>query len=292
MISIGLVRAFESGLSGLSGMKITIKQVLPVSGGDINSCFRLDAGSAQFFLKLNQAGQYPDMFEKEFRGLEMLKKQKVAAVPEPLITGILDNKAWLITEWVEKGKPVSGFWDDFAIAIASLHYCSQENFGLKEDNYIGTIPQSNQYHAKWAGFFGEKRIHPLIKMAVDRNLMEKNDKVQAENLCNRLEEVFPEEKPALLHGDLWSGNFIVAKNGSPCIFDPAVYYGHREMDLAMTRLFGGFDTRFYSSYDRYYPLMTGWKKRVGICQLYPLMVHLILFGRSYLSAIKETLKPF
>jgi fructosamine-3-kinase len=141
-------------------------------------------------------------------------------------------------------------------------------------------------------FFAFNRLMPLVKQAYDRCVLEKATVKQLEKLCKRLPAIFPEEPPALLHGDLWSGNYMVGPDGKPCIYDPAVYYGHREMDLAMTRLFGGFDTRFYYAYEHIHPLAKGWQQRIGICQLYPMLVHALLFGGSYADSIKGVLNEW
>jgi fructosamine-3-kinase len=141
-------------------------------------------------------------------------------------------------------------------------------------------------------FYAFNRLLPLIRLAYDQQIVEKSMVQQVEALCKQLPQLFPVEPPALLHGDLWSGNFMVGSNGRACVYDPAVYYGHREMDLAMTRLFGGFDTRFYYAYQAVYPLQPEWQQRIGICQLYPLLVHLVLFGGNYYGSIKEILQSY
>jgi fructosamine-3-kinase len=132
----------------------------------------------------------------------------------------------------------------------------------------------------------------LVYKAKERQLLDTADVEAAETLCGRLPELVPEEQPALLHGDIWSGNYLVTESGEPAVFDPSVYYGHRETDLAMTRLFGGFDQRFYSSYQESWPLQAGWEQRVPIFQLYPLLVHLLLFGGQYRGQVTEILKKF
>lgn len=275
--------------SRLAGMKIHINQLSPVHGGDINTCFKLETNGGDYFLKLNRSAVYPDMFQKEFSGLQALCRTRAISVPRPLITGTYGEHIYLITEFIHKDKPTANFWEIFAQNLAKLHQCTRNTFGFEEDNYIGTLPQSNRPHTSWAVFYGEERLYPLFRKAYEKQLIDHTVLVQAEQLYKKLDDIFPKEPPALLHGDLWGGNFMVGTNGEPFIFDPAVYYGHREMDLAMTRLFGGFDVKFYPLYDNNYPLEKGWQQRIGICQLYPLLVHLHLSGSSYFNAVKEIL---
>jgi len=166
------------------------------------------------------------------------------------------------------------------------------NFGLDYNNYIGSLHQQNNLHPTWVDFFINERLQPQIKLARDNNEIDSTTILKFENLYKKLDEVFPKEKPALLHGDLWSGNFMSDEKGESVIMDPTVYYGHREMDIAMAKLFGGFDAEFYSSYNEHYPLENGWEQRINVCNLYPLMVHVNLFGGGYLGQVKSILSKF
>jgi len=163
---------------------------------------------------------------------------------------------------------------------------------LDHNNYIGSLHQSNQKHDKWVSFFIEERLNPQLKLAYDSGKINSSILEKFEVMFLVLEEIFPVEKPSLLHGDLWSGNLMTDNFGNPCLIDPAVYFGFREMDLAMTTLFGGFDSEFYESYQRINHLETGWQERFDICNLYPLLVHVNLFGEGYLSSVKNILKRF
>ncbi len=273
-------------------MKIQINQSERIHGGDINETYRIQTNEGTWFLKLNDARRYPNMFAREFDGLRELRNKKVIAVPQPLCTGEVAGRAFLATEFISKGMAQQDFWENFAGSVARLHQQTQPFYGYKDSNYIGSIKQYNTPYKSWPVFYAFNRLMPLTRMAYDQQSLSPADKEQIERLCKRLPELFPEEPPALLHGDLWSGNFMVGANGKACIFDPAVYYGHREMDMAMTRLFGGFDTRFYYTYQAIMPLAPGWQQRIGLCQLYPLLVHLVLFGGSYYNDIKEILQGF
>ena len=166
------------------------------------------------------------------------------------------------------------------------------SFGLDHDNYIGSLPQSNHQHTSWVEFFIEERLEKQIALAKNSGALNNSTIQQFNNLFKRLKEIIPEEKPSLLHGDLWNGNYMLAADGCACLIDAAVYYDHREMDLAMTRLFGGFPEEFYESYHETFPLSSGFEERVDIHNLYPLLVHVNLFGGSYISQVKSVLSRF
>jgi fructosamine-3-kinase len=198
----------------------------------------------------------------------------------------------LVLKFIQSAAHSADFWNDFGHRLAALHKHSQPSFGLSHDNYIGSLHQSNREHTSWEEFFIEERLQPLIRIAFDNREMDSLD-VKAFNLFEkRIPQIFPEEPPALIHGDLWSGNYMVNENGNAVIIDPAVYYGHREMDLGMSQLFGGFHPGFYESYDDAFPLRPGWRDRLDYCNLYPLLVHVNLFGRSYLGQIRSILRKF
>jgi len=266
--------------------------VVPVHGGDINQAYCVSGGGAKYFLKVNDAKLYPGMFEKEARGLAALHDKTGLVVPGILKVGNLDQQQYLVMEWMEPGKPATNFWENFGSLLAGLHRQKQEYFGWEEDNYIGSLPQVNTIADSWPLFFADCRIMPLVRRLFDENSFSKRDITTAEILCKKLDQLFPGEPPALLHGDLWSGNYMVAANGHAAVYDPAVYFGHREMDIGMTSLFGGFDQRFYTAYDEAFPLETGWRERLQLTQLYPLLVHALLFGGHYISNAKEVMTRY
>jgi fructosamine-3-kinase len=173
-----------------------------------------------------------------------------------------------------------------------MHKQPQEYFGLNEDNYIGSLDQNNDQYSEWYSFYTECRIKPLVKKLFDTGDFSATDIRDADLLCNSLKTILPIEPPSFLHGDLWAGNYMIISSGYAAIFDPAVYFGHREMDIGMTRLFGGFDQRFYEAYNEAYPLEKGWEKRLPITQLYPLLVHAVLFGGHYISDVKHIFSAF
>jgi fructosamine-3-kinase len=157
---------------------------------------------------------------------------------------------------------------------------------------MGALPQINQWAGNWTEFFIHQRLRPQVKLALDHHLLDPAHAAQFEKLYQRLNELFAVEPPALLHGDLWSGNYMCDSSENPVLIDPAIYYGHRNMDLAMTTLFGGFDDLFYESYQYHYPLPANYRQQWEICNLYPLLIHLNLFGKSYLSGILDTIRRY
>lgn len=263
-----------------------------VAGGSINHSYRVHSGNKHLFIKVNNANAFPNMFQAEAKGLKLLRQHSLFHIPELIATGEAGNEAYLAMEWLEKGTPGKNFWDDFAADLARLHRNNHDKFGLDHDNYIGSLAQQNKQHESWAEFYITMRLEPQLRLATEKGLAGITIIRAFDRLFNRLEDLFPQEPPALLHGDLWRGNFMCHQSGKATIFDPAVYYGHREMDLAMTRLFGGFEAEFYEHYHRHFPLENDWEERIPLGQLYPLLVHVNLFGAGYLSQLKSCLRPF
>jgi len=284
--------AIEEFLTDKFGKPVRISSAIVVGGGSINSAYGLETNVGKFFVKLNSASRYPGMFEKEALGLKILLEAEEIPVPETVGFGENQAEAFLVLKFVETGTPTTGFWRNFGHALARMHGHTADSFGLDHDNYIGSLSQSNFSHDTWPEFFVEERLKPQIRLALDGRLLSKSDSIAFGNFFNRLPEIFPEELPALLHGDLWSGNFMTNEAGEAVLVDPAVYFGHREMDLGMSKLFGGFHKQFYDAYNELFPLEPGWEKRLDYCNLYPLLVHVNLFGGSYVYSVKQIIKPF
>ena len=276
----------------IDSLQLPDVKVTSISGGDINDAYCLHSGADKYFLKLNDAERYPDMLKMEAIGLNKLRGASSLIIPEVVQTGTIAEQQYLLLTWIENGAPCANFWKNFGYALAGLHRQPQPFFGLEEDNYIGNLPQKNTHRNSWGEFYAQCRILPLNIQLKEAGIFSMKDIQAAENFCKKIDEIFPTELPSLLHGDLWSGNYMSTQNGTAAIFDPAIYYGHREMDIGMTLLFGGFAQPFYTHYCEAYPLERNWRQRVPFSQLYPILVHAVLFGGHYIYNVREILKKF
>jgi protein-ribulosamine 3-kinase len=257
--------------------QLGIEAAESVSGGCIHRCYRISIAGIDRFLKVNEA-RYADAFAAEAEGLSALRACQLRA-PEPLAHGAAGGEAYLLLEYVElKGK---GDFTALGRMLARAHRQPSPRFGWQRDNYIGSTPQQNGWCDDWTEFWVTRRLAPQISMARDKGF---DVALPAMHL---LEEHKPQ--PSLLHGDLWSGNAGFTSDG-PVVFDPAVYYGDREADLAMTELFGGFPREFYEAYNEVFPLADGYERRKHLYNLYHLLNHLNLFGGGYLGQVKATLR--
>lgn len=266
--------------------------VSPVGGGSINQTYKIESAAKQFFCKVNSATKFPQLFTKEKNGLEFIRQQSIIQTPAIIDCFEHEQHQVLILEWIQEGERNETFWKSFGEQLAALHQQSANHFRLDEDNYMGSVPQSNKSHGTWNEFFIAERLQPTAERCNQKGLLDKNHLQQFENLYKKLDDIFEIEKPSLLHGDLWSGNFICNQANKPVLIDPAVYYGHRSMDLAMTTLFGGFHQTFYDAYHHHFPFPNNYKEQWTTCNVYPLLIHLFLFGKSYLPQIESTLKRF
>lgn len=271
---------------------LNVHRIERVHGGEINEAYCLITSNGKVFLKVNENPESPLMFEREAHGLDQLRKNCSLIVPKVIKHGSFGDQQFLLLEWLEKGSPQKNMWEKFGEGLALMHQQVQGCFGLDKDNYIGTRRQLNSSHDDWKTFYTEFRIMPLVKALFYCNVYSSGDVAKAESMCSKVEKIFPKEPPALLHGDLWAGNYLIHSSGHAAIYDPAVYCGHREMDIGMTKLFGGFDQRLYQAYHETYPLEKGWEDRLPITQLYPLLVHAVLFGGHYVSQAREIIKHF
>ncbi|MCK4569431.1 MAG: fructosamine kinase family protein [Bacteroidales bacterium] len=279
-------------MSEKTGKKLSINKTVPLSGGSINDAYLLETTAGKFFMKYNRASIYPGMFEQEARGLALLHNAGVIRIPQVVDHGDTGTHTFIILEYLDSAGRKHDFWEDFGRNLAALHRHTADQFGLDHDNYIGSLKQYNDQYVRWIDFFREQRLQVQIELAIESGLLPSQIKQAFEQLFKRLEDIFPEEPPSLIHGDLWSGNYMVDEKGEACIIDPAVYYGFREMDIGMSRLFGVFGSEFYDAYNEAWPMEPGWRERVEICNLYPLMVHVNLFGTGYLGSVESILSRF
>jgi fructosamine-3-kinase len=288
----GMDAELRSEVASVLGSEIRHARVL--SGGDINDVYELElASGAEVCLKTNAKAPL-DMFPAEAAGLAWLSEATSIRVPTVLgVSGPNAKRNFLILEFIRPARRAADFDEQLGRSLAALHSASPEKFGLAMDNYIGPLAQKNSPRLTWAEFYQEQRLEPQFKMALKSGRLSPSLARSFEQLFLRLPELVGDaEPPARLHGDLWSGNVHVDKHGAPCLIDPAVYGGHREVDLAMMRLFGGFQERVFSAYEEDFPLAPGAAERVTLCQLYPLLVHVNLFGGSYAVSVERIVRSF
>lgn len=258
------------------------ESVRPVGGGSINRAYRVcGANGKPYFLKINEAGGL-EMFEAERDGLRELKNAGAVRVPEPVACGLADRAAFLLLEHLELSGRSSGAAATLGKQLAAQHRHTAAAFGWSRDNTIGSTPQPNEWDKDWVAFLGSKRLGFQLGLAA-RNGYGGRLQKSGEALMTALPILFTDylPEPSLLHGDLWGGNWGAMSNGEPVIFDPAVYYGDREADIAMTMLFGGFGSEFYQAYEVAWPLDAGFAMRRDLYNLYHVLNHLNLFGGAY-----------
>ena len=267
-------------ISTVSGKAFEIQTKQGVSGGCINSAYRLKGWAGRnYFVKLNQADCLP-MFEAEAEGLRELIQANAIKVPVPLCSGVAAGQAFLVLEDLAFGG--AGSMADFGQQLAQLHRHTQEQFGWRRNNTIGSTPQINTAESDWISFWREHRLGFQLQLALKkgagRSLIKKGEK-----LLDSFDNLFRDYQPtaSLLHGDLWSGNYAFTQTGETVIFDPAIYYGDREADIAMTELFGGFPAAFYDAYEEVWPLDAGYARRKTLYNLYHILNHFNMFGGGY-----------
>ncbi|MCC5874585.1 MAG: fructosamine kinase family protein [Candidatus Sumerlaeia bacterium] len=295
MAGAGLYREVARVLSDHLRQEVEVTPGRGLGGGCINNAECVTTSAGRFFLKSNPS-PLPGMFPREAEGLQALASVGAIAVPEPIHAsdGGEDFPPFLLTTYIEPGRKGPEFFQEFGRAFARLHReGTGERFGFDRDNYIGATPQPNKWCEDWVEFFREHRLGFQLKLA-RRNGHGGELQRLGDKLLGRLGEYLaaPDEPPTILHGDLWGGNYMVGAEGAPVLIDPAAYYGRREADLAMTRLFGGFDRDFYAAYEEAWPLADGSEARLEIYELYHLLNHLNLFGGGYLGGCLGILRRF
>jgi fructosamine-3-kinase len=261
-----------------------------LGGGDINDAFRLTLTDGRSVFAKTNARAAPNFFSAEAHGNAWLAAARALRLPEVLGVGRGDDGAspFLLLEWIEAGPRARDFDERLGAGLAALHRAGAATFGLEQSNFIALLPQDNRRAASWPAFYRERRLAPLFELARQRGLSDAALDRAADQLLGRLDQLTgPPEPPARLHGDLWGGNVHLDVLGLPVLIDPAAYAGHREIDLAMMRLFGGFGERVFEAYAASHPLEPGHGERQPLYQLYPLLVHLCTFGAGYLGPVKE-----
>jgi len=275
--------AIENAISAATGESFTASAASPIMGGSINEAMRLDGNLGTYFVKLNKPALV-DMFESEAEGLAEINATGEVLTPAPVCWGEGDGQSWVVLEFIESGYQHSWSSARLGEQLAALHRHSAQHFGWRRGNYIGKTPQPNNESGQWVDFYAEQRLGFQLALAGERgapaSLLSAGEQLLAD-----LPAFFSDYQPApsLLHGDLWGGNWACDPGGNPVIFDPAVYYGDREADIAMTELFGGFDAEFYRAYNETWPLDAGYPVRKTLYNLYHVLNHYNLFGGGYAS---------
>ncbi len=279
-----------TALTKLLGSDVIAGSERRVAGGSINHCSRFDTARGPIFVKYGAAGSLP-MLQAEAAGLAELALAKAARIPTVLGVGREDDCAFLVLEWIDLSVGAARSETRLGELLAVQHRVTQSQFGWHRDNTIGSTPQSNRLCSQWIEFFREQRLLPQLALAASNGAnAELIDR--GHRLCEQLDAFFGgyRPRPALLHGDLWGGNWGVDSNGQPVLVDPAVYFGDREADLAMTRLFGGFGAPFYVAYQSAWPLDAGAETRSTLYNLYHVLNHFNLFGGGYRRQAQEMIQ--
>ncbi len=290
----------EEAVRSLYGRDTFIKSTQPVSGGDINEacCLTLSTGTRLFCKRNRRRGA--SFFQAEAEGLAALRSPGVIGVPRPLALGeaASGRDAFLLLEWMQPGRKIRGYWETFGHELAALHRadCSSFTapgapFGFRHDNYIGATPQKNTPCGRWSDFFRDCRLMPQLQAA--GRWFDPALRRAASRLMDRIGDLLPEpEFPSLLHGDLWGGNCDCGPDGKVWIYDPAVYAGHHEAELAMTELFGSLPSAFYGAYHEVIPALSGYGERRDLYNLYHLLNHLNLFGGAWYGSVRSIILRF
>lgn len=271
----------DARITQLTGEKFLSSQQRSVSGGCINQGYAVSDGQRTYFVKLNQASLV-DMFEAEALGLQQMLETNSIRVPKPICWGTEGNSAYIVLEWLELGRGNTQSWEKMGQQLAAMHHwVGKDAFGWDRNNTIGSTPQINTWTAAWGEFYVEHRLAYQFGRALRRGGHFPNQERLLEAIPELLADRQPQ--PSLVHGDLWGGNASCTVEGEPVIFDPAAYYGDREVDIAMTELFGGFPTAFYRGYNEVFPLDPGYERRKPLYNLYHILNHFNLFGGGYAS---------
>jgi len=298
---MNLPSPLNAALAGLLGAEPA--QVQRIGGGDISNAARFEAGGRAYLVKWHgnpprPRPGWPDLFQAEARGLKLLRS--AGALRIPVVYGVGSGEgegpAYLLLEWLDssRGANRQAVGEALGRGLAELHRATAPAYGLDHGNYCGATPQANDWLDSWVDFYGQRRLGFQMELAGRHGLMPRSRRRRLGRLIDRLERWIDEAAclPSLLHGDLWGGNWLVGPAGEPVLIDPAVYYGEREAELAMCRLFGGFPQAFYRAYDEVWPPAPGRDERIPLYQLYHLLNHLNLFGEGYGGQVDGVLRRY
>lgn len=265
-----------------------IREIQEVRGGDVNQAYLLKGDTKDYFL-LVQAQRNEAFFASEIAGLHAFEASGIRA-PKVIASGTIENDAYLVLEYLEEGQ---GSQRELGKLVARLHKQHQANgqFGFHLPHHGAAISFDNQWTSSWSKLFVERRLDGLCDALVTKGRWTPKEVKQYEAVRHHIQTKLAEHKceASLLHGDLWSGNFMFLTDGSPALFDPSPFYGDREFDIGITTVFGGFNQEFYDAYQAAYPLESGWQERIKYYRLYLLMVHLDKFGTTYALSVEREL---
>ncbi|MGD8709532.1 MAG: fructosamine kinase family protein [Ectothiorhodospiraceae bacterium] len=283
-----LIAGIAAHIESATGQRVDAAGASGVGGGSISRAFRLGAGDGAYFVKTNAGDGADAMFQAEAEGLRLLDQANALRVPRPVCSGVHGAHAYLVLEHIEFGRPGVDGGRRMGEGLAVVHGCLAERFGWERDNTIGSTPQINTPDDDWVRFFRHRRLGYQLELARGNGYARQLSE-PGERLLELLDVFFTDyrPRPSLLHGDLWGGNAAFDTAGRPVIFDPAVYYGDRETDLAMTELFGGFPAGFHEAYQAAWPLDPGYAVRRDLYQLYHVLNHVNLFGGGYLAGARR-----
>lgn len=272
---------------------VKIDKVSRLSGGDISKVFLLETETERFVCKIQYGETALHLFQSEKEGLGAIEKTNTIATPKVLHYEALEKGAFLLMEYIESKLPNAADMELLGHHLAALHKNgASKTFGGPSANFIGSLPQSNTPHSNWISFYVKERLLPQLLLAQQNQLLSSEEIPTEVKLLEGCTNVMEPIRPALLHGDLWSGNYLIDTKGIPYLIDPAVYYGHTEVDIAMTKLFGGFSGRFYNAYREHIPVPSNVEQLTDIYHLYYLLVHLNLFGPSYYAQVTSILRRY
>ncbi|MFM2061001.1 MAG: hypothetical protein RLZZ507_671 [Cyanobacteriota bacterium] len=277
----------DNHISQVTGQKFQSSQHLSVSGGCINQGYAVSDGKLTYFVKLNQASQ-AEMFAAEMLGLQQMYKTHTIRVPQPLCWGTTGNSSYIVLEWLEMTDGNNETWQKMGRNLAAMHKTTNQGFGWNMNNTIGSTPQINTWTSDWIEFYTEHRLGYQFQLAKRRG----GSFPLQDKLIASIPKLLADHQiqPALVHGDLWGGNAGFTIDGEPVIFDPATYFGDREVDIAMTELFGGFPPSFYQGYQEVFSLDEGYEKRKTLYNLYHILNHFNLFGGGYASQANQMIE--
>jgi fructosamine-3-kinase len=263
-----------------------------MGGGEINQLYKVITDKGVYFAKVHDLERYPKFFDKEMFSLSTIQKTNTIEVCKPIGICECEGMEFFFIEYVESGPPSETYWNDMGQKLANLHMHSNRYFGFVEDNYLGITPQINHRNSNWGQFFIKNRLMPNVRKAAENMYLDLELVKKFEKYYQLVEVVFPEETPSLLHGNLWKEQILVTQEGSPILCNPSAYFGHREMDIAMTKMVGSFPVSFYESYNATYPLIEDWEIRIGFCQMYYSLVNLNNYGMPYLPSVEDKLNKW